>query len=69
MIIDDSHDEGDMMTDENGKPKLIRRKYFPNIDNNAYLKHDWDLNNYGPIYLPKRGETITLTTQNLKIGC
>jgi len=67
MIIDDSHDEGDMISDENGKPQMIRRKYFPNIDGNNYLKHDWDLNNYGPIYLPKRGETIKLTKENWDI--
>lgn len=67
MIIDDSHDEGDMISDENGKPKMVRRKYFPNIDGNNYMKHDWDLNNYGPIYLPKRGETIKLTKENWDI--
>ena len=40
------------------------------IDNHAdtsltdFLKTKWNLNNYGEVYLPKRGETITLTTQN-----
>ena len=40
------------------------------IDNHAdtsltdFLKAKWNLNNYGEVYLPKRGETITLTTKN-----
>jgi signal peptidase I len=40
------------------------RHLFPDTNNTTYLKHHWDLNNYGPIYLPKRGETIRLTQQN-----
>jgi hypothetical protein len=40
------------------------------IDNHAdtsltdFLKAKWNLNNYGEVYLPRRGETITLTTKN-----
>lgn len=37
---------------------------FPDTSNNVYLKHKWDLNNYGPVYLPKRGETIKLTKES-----
>jgi signal peptidase I len=33
---------------------------FPDTANNTSLKHSWDINNYGPIYLPQRGETIKL---------
>ena len=40
------------------------RHLFPDTNNTAFLKHKWDLNNYGPIYLPKRGETVKLTSQN-----
>ena len=40
------------------------RHLFPDTNNTAFLKHKWDLNNYGPIHLPNRGETIKLTTQN-----
>ncbi|MGC6413671.1 MAG: signal peptidase I [Bacteroidia bacterium] len=40
------------------------RFLFPDARNNKYLKHNWDLNNYGPFYLPKRGETIQLSPQN-----
>lgn len=40
------------------------RHLFPDTNTTTYLKHNWDLNNYGPIYLPKRGETITLNKQN-----
>jgi len=29
-----------------------------------FLRHRWDVNNYGPVYLPKRGETIALTPKN-----
>lgn len=40
------------------------RHLFPDTANTVYLKHQWDLNNYGPFYLPKRGETIELTKKN-----
>lgn len=37
---------------------------FPDTANNLYFRHKWSLNDYGPVYLPKRGETITLTKDN-----
>lgn len=37
---------------------------FPDTTNNLYFRHKWSLNDYGPVYLPKRGETITLTKEN-----
>jgi signal peptidase I len=40
------------------------RHLFPDTNNTTYLKHQWDLNNYGPIYLPKRGQKIKLTKEN-----
>jgi len=52
MILDDSHDEG------------MNRMLFPDTTNTVFLKHGWDLNNYGPFYLPKRGEKIKLTKAN-----
>lgn len=36
---------------------------FPDTSNNLSLKHKWTLNNYGPVYLPERGETIKLTRE------
>lgn len=40
------------------------RHLFPDTMNTAYLKHNWDLNNFGPFYLPKRGDKIRLTKGN-----
>lgn len=37
---------------------------FPDTSNNLSLKHRWGVNDYGPVYLPKRGETIRLTRDN-----
>lgn len=41
-----------------------QRNLFPDTLESLFLKHRWDLNNYGEIYLPKRGETITLSSKN-----
>lgn len=40
------------------------RHLFPDTNTNAFLKHKWSLIDYGPVYLPKRGETIALTKNN-----
>lgn len=40
------------------------RHLFPDTNNTSFLKHKWDLNNYGPIHLPKRGETVKLSKEN-----
>jgi hypothetical protein len=37
---------------------------YPDTANNLTFRHRWTLNNYGPVYLPKRGETIKLTKEN-----
>jgi signal peptidase I len=37
---------------------------FPDTNATAFLRHRWDVNNYGPVYLPKRGESIKLTKEN-----
>jgi hypothetical protein len=37
---------------------------FPDTNATLFLRHRWDVNNYGPVYLPKRGETIKLTKEN-----
>lgn len=52
QIFEDVIDEG------------YERHLFPDTLNTVYLKHQWDLNNYGPFYLPKRGERIKLTKDN-----
>jgi signal peptidase I len=36
------------------------QKLFPYDD-----KHQWNIDNYGPVWLPKEGATITLTDENL----
>lgn len=56
----------------NGNKKLIRKiviepetfsgQMYPQ---NLYTK--WNRSNYGPIWIPKRGETLTLTADNLPI--
>jgi signal peptidase I len=48
----------DVIDDGTGRPR------FPDTNNTVFLKHKWDMNNYGPIYLPKRNETIALTKDN-----
>lgn len=40
------------------------RHLFPDTNTNSFLKHNWSLIDYGPVYLPKRGETIALTKGN-----
>ncbi len=40
------------------------RHLFPDTNSTSFLKHKWDLNNYGPIHLPKRGETVVLNKSN-----
>lgn len=35
-------------------------KYFPNDTN-----YKWSLNNFGPLYIPKKGTTIEISTKNL----
>jgi signal peptidase I len=41
-----------------------REPIFPDTLATQFLKHRWDVNNWGPVYLPKRGQTITLTAEN-----
>ena len=42
---------------------------FPNdtmdMENGGSIKLKWDLDNYGPIHIPKKGEIITLTPDNI----
>lgn len=56
----------------NGNKKLIRKIVIESetfsgqmYPQNLYTK--WNRSNYGPIWIPKRGETITLTADNLPI--
>jgi len=37
---------------------------FPDTLATQFLKHRWDVNNWGPVYLPERGQTIILTAEN-----
>lgn len=37
---------------------------FPNSIMNGELVTDWNIDNYGPIYLPKRGDNIKLNSSN-----
>ena len=38
----------------------FEKNYFPKT-----LKKDWTVNNYGPIYIPKKGDTLSLNKDNI----
>lgn len=52
VVMEDIQDDGQ------------RDPIFPDTMATQFLKHQWDVNNWGPIYLPKRGQTVTLTPSN-----
>jgi signal peptidase I len=49
--------------DEDGTTELL----FPDKFTEVSTPRNWDLNNYGPIYLPKRGDKITLNRNNWEL--
>lgn len=42
--------------------ELTSTSFFPNAP-----EFNWNLDNMGPVYMPKKGQSITLTTENLPI--
>lgn len=52
----------DLIANIKMEPEYERGRLYPQ---NLYTK--WDRNNYGPIWIPKKGETIKLTEDNLPI--
>lgn len=49
--------------------KLIYRKGVPNSDNDIFpfdpINYPWNQDNFGPIHMPKAGETIDINTKNI----
>ncbi|MEL6357617.1 MAG: signal peptidase I, partial [Bacteroidota bacterium] len=46
------------------RPQFMGRKMYPH---NARYNSNWSNDNYGPIWIPKAGSTVTLTPQNFDI--
>ncbi|WP_224490045.1 signal peptidase I [Robertkochia flava] len=42
--------------------ELTSQSFFPNAP-----EYTWNLDNMGPIYMPEKGKTVTLTTENLPL--
>lgn len=52
--------------------KSIVRDYYPADEKSLYFfpndpKFSWTLDNYGPLWVPKKGATVNLTTDNLPL--
>jgi len=52
--------------------KSIQRDYYPADERSLYFfpsdpKYTWTLDNYGPLWIPKKGVTINLTLDNLPV--
>jgi signal peptidase I len=67
-----------MLLTASGKDKLIKNKIATSIEpmldtvNSNFLypndnSHNWSVDNFGPIWIPKKGATITLTAENYSI--
>lgn len=48
--------------------QLVKNKVDPSLfPNNKKYFHSWSLDNYGPIWIPKKGVSIDLTVENLPL--
>jgi signal peptidase I len=52
--------------------KSIQRDYYPSDERSLYFfpndpKYTWTLDNFGPIWIPKKGVTINLTLDNIPL--
>ena len=66
-----------MLLTEEARQKLLKNKIAvsitPNLDDGTFLiypkdnVHKWTIDNFGPIWIPKKGATITLTPENYSI--
>ncbi len=66
-----------MVLTEEARQKLLKNKIAvsitPNIDDGTFLiypkdnVHKWTIDNFGPIWIPKKGATITLTPENYSV--
>lgn len=45
-------------------PMMVNSEIFPNPANSDNIPFKWTRDNYGPIYIPKKGMTVTLTVNN-----
>jgi signal peptidase I len=56
---------------KNPMVKKIEREFYPKGMAEDVFPHDknlnWNHDNYGPIYIPKQGKTVTLTLENLPL--
>ena len=50
---------------------INRAKNFPNVNrvfpNNPQFFNDWTIDDYGPVYIPKKGDEIVMTPKNLAL--
>ena len=66
-----------MLLTEDARQKLLKNKIAvsitPNLDDGTFLiyprdnVHKWTIDNFGPIWIPKKGATITLTPENYSV--
>ncbi|ATL47960.1 S26 family signal peptidase [Chitinophaga caeni] len=46
---------------------LVEKRVDPSVFPSDTANYKWNLDNFGPLYIPKKGATITLTLQNISL--